>query len=196
MKRSISTKTVVILMAVVLLLGCTVGGSLAYLAMKTDSVENTFTTSDIDIDLVETPNTDNESWVGKMVPGTELDKDPKVIVEGGSEACWLFVKVDEGANVDMEVGVDTLVQYNVITGTNGWILLDGTTYVYYREVTASTDDQEFPILVDDKVTIPSGVTKQMLNNSTGTTLTFTAYAVQKENVDNVQDAWVIAQGLA
>lgn len=42
MKRMRKTKTILVLAAVVLMLACTVGGTLAFLITKTDSVTNTF----------------------------------------------------------------------------------------------------------------------------------------------------------
>ena len=71
-----------------------VGATIAWLTDTTDPVTNTFTVGNIDITLAET-KTDF-----KMVPGNTIDKDPKVTVVGGSEDCWLFVKVEESDNLD------------------------------------------------------------------------------------------------
>ena len=71
-----------------------IGGTIAWLTDKTDAVTNTFTTSDISIELAETKSN------FKMVPGNTIDKDPKVTVKANSEACWLFVKIEESANLD------------------------------------------------------------------------------------------------
>ena len=62
-RRGISTKTLVALLSLVLLLGCSLGGTLAWLADSTGPVTNTFTVGDIDITLVET----TEDY--KIVPG-------------------------------------------------------------------------------------------------------------------------------
>ena len=91
--------------ALVLVLCCAVGGTLAWLTDTTDPVTNTFTVGDIDIDLTESDHLDL-----KMIPGRTITKDPKVTVKAGSEACWLFVKVQKSANFadfltcDMAVG--------------------------------------------------------------------------------------------
>lgn len=165
-----------------------IGGTLAWLTSTTAPVVNTFTPSDINITLTETKSN------FKMVPGTTIDKDPVVTVEANSEACWLFVKVEESTNLSQ------YIEYSVITGEDGWTALTGVNGVYYREVAASTDDQSFRILTNDKVTVKEGVTKSMMETLKATTsplpeqptLTFTAYAVQKDNVLTVADAWAKA----
>lgn len=87
-------KKVLSIVAVVLVLCCAIGGTLAWLTDKTDPVVNTFTVGDINIELKET--TTNY----KMVPGNTITKDPKVTVKANSEACWLFVKVEKSSNFD------------------------------------------------------------------------------------------------
>ena len=56
-------------LAVVLVLCCAVGGTLAWLTQKTDAVVNTFTVGDINITLTETERE------YKMVPGNTIDKE-------------------------------------------------------------------------------------------------------------------------
>ena len=46
-KKTVSMKAVVLLMAVVLLIGCTIGGSLAWLMTESKAVINTFVVGDI-----------------------------------------------------------------------------------------------------------------------------------------------------
>lgn len=156
-----------------------VGATIAWLTDTTDPVTNTFTVGNIDITLAET-TTDY-----KMVPGNTIAKDPKVTVEAGSEACWLFVKVEKSANLD------AFITYTV---DSGWTALSGVTGVYYRSVDASTTDQAFSVLTNDRVTVKDSVTKTMMDglkatNATQPTLTFTAYACQKDNVADAAAAW-------
>lgn len=178
-RRRSTLKPLLVAMAVVLLIGCVAGGTLAWLTSTTPEVTNTFTTSDINIELKET-KTDF-----KMIPGYTIEKDPKVTVKGGSEACWLFVKIEEGNNLGyyIEYAVD-----------DGWKPLDADDYpgVYYRQVEASADDQTFGVIgynktetefVSDKVLVKGTVTKgDMEKIIKGTdekpTLTFQAAAVQ------------------
>lgn len=178
-------RTLTILIAVVLVVACAVGGTLAWLTDKTDPVVNTFTAGDINIDLTET------TTVYKMVPGNDISKNPKVTVKAGSEACWLFVKVDKST----DLAFDNYLTYTI---ADGWALVPSTNNVYYREVSATSNDTVFGVLKDDKVTVKNTVTKDMLdelNGNNNPTLTFTAYAVQKDNIATVAAAWEEASKL-
>lgn len=164
--------------AIALVICCAVGGTLAWLTDQTGPVTNTFTVGNIDITLAETTGSEY-----KMIPGNTIGKDPKVTVVAGSEACWLFVKVEESTNFD------TFLTYTIATG---WTALTGVNGVYYREVDASTTDQAFAVLADDQVTVKNTVTKANmdgLTSSTLPTLTFTAYAVQEDNIADAATAW-------
>ena len=163
-----------------------VGGTLAWLTDSTQEVKNTFTTSDIEITLTESENLDL-----KMVPGFTITKDPKVTVKAGSEACWLFVKVEKSDNLD------SFISYTV---DSSWTALDGVTGVYYREVAATTADTDFPVLTSNQVTVKKEVTKSQMEalkaeNAVQPTLTFTAYATQlyKNNTTKftAAEAWEI-----
>jgi len=175
-------KRISLVMALALVLTCVIGGTLAWLTSKTAEVKNTFTVGDIDIALTET-TTDY-----KMVPGNTIAKDPKVTVVKESEACWLFVKVDESTNFG------DFMTYEI---ADGWtqLTVDGVEVegVYYREVDATTADTDFAVLKDNQVTVSSEVTKTQLNaltTDTYPTLTFTAYAIQKDNnFTTAEAAW-------
>lgn len=177
-RRNVSNKTVAILLALVLAIGCAVGGTLAWLISQTDSVVNTFTYGDININLAETTGADY-----KIIPGVNISKDPKVTVKANSEACWLFVKVEEKNWNDK-------VTYEIV---DGWTPGDGTNIpanVYYREVGAVTEDTSFNVLKDNEVTVSNTLTKEDIKGiTTNPTLTFTAYAVQKDGSTNAADAW-------
>ena len=162
--------------AVILVLCCAVGGTLAWLTDKTNSVTNTFTVGDINITLAETTSD------YKMVPGNTIEKDPKVTVKAGSEACWLFVKVVKSSNFG------TFMTYDM---ADGWTALTGSDGVFYREVAAAATEAEFAVLKNDQVKVLDSVTKEMLTGQgfTAPTLTFTAYAVQKDNIATAAEAW-------
>ena len=172
-------KTLTVIIALVLVVVMSVAGTVAYLTATTGPVVNTFTVGNINITLTEAADD------FKMVPGNDITKDPKVTVVGDSEACWLFVKVEESDNLD------DFVTYNI---AEGWTELTDGSGVFYREVAASTSDQVFSVLANDKVTVKDTVTKTMMDNLdkdgvTKPTLTFTAYAVQKDNIADAATAW-------
>ena len=169
-------KTLALVLALTLLVAGVVGGTLAWLTDQTAEVKNTFTVGDINIGLTET------TADYKMIPGNTIAKDPTVTVKANSEACWLFVKVTKSENLD------TFITYAI---AEGWTALPGVDGVYYREVPASAADQTFSVLAGDAVTVKSDVTRTTLETAKtdAPTLTFKAYAVQKDNVASASDAW-------
>lgn len=174
-------RTFVMLLALVLVFGVAVGGAFAWLQDSTAPVVNEFTVGDIDIDLTESSDLDL-----KIIPGKTITKDPKVTVKANSEACWLFVKI-EAANWSDKL---------TYTVADGWTALPGQTGVYYREVTATTADTDFAVLKDDQVIVADTLTKTEVEamKTSAPKLTFTAYAVQKDNVADATTAWSIATG--
>ena len=229
MKRSVA-----LLVAIALLIGCAAGGTMAWLTMKTQDVVNTFTVGDINITLTESDadvdidgdgdidaddkkdDINNNSY--KMVPGATIAKDPKVTVNANSEACYLFVKIEQSANY-----TTYLKDYIVDTGDGKWKALDGADGVYYRQVDATNADTSFYVLKgegtddyqygyvevkgevektdmkpidgkDDNGTALTG-TALTAEISARPTLTFTAYAVQQSGFATAGDAWTEASSL-
>lgn len=181
-RRSVSSKAFVVMLALVLALGCAVGGTIAWLTAQTGEVKNTFTYGNINIDLTETVP---ENRQAKIIPGTDIAKDPKVTVKANSEDCYLFVKVVEDGTF-----VANKVTYDI---ANGWMPVDGQTDVYYREVTNSATDQDFYVLKDNKVYVKDTLTKDDIKDiTTNPTLSFTAYAIQQEGFTTPEAAWAEA----
>ena len=180
-RRSVSSRAFIALLALVLVIGCVAGGTVAWLVAKTEPVVNTFTYGNINIALAETTGTSY-----KIIPGTDITKNPKVTVKGGSEACWLFVKVEESGTF-----VADKVTYAI---DNGWTPLEGEKGVYYREVAAGTADTDFSVLEGNKITVKDTLTKGDIKDiaATNPTLKITAYAVQQENIADAATAWKAA----
>lgn len=158
-----------------------VGGTAAWLAAKSEPIASTFTFGDINITLTET---DHQEGPTKIIPGVDIRKDLRVTVQADSVDCWLFVKVKEAGTF-----VEDKVTYSM---DDGWTKGDGTRIpggFYYREVRGVTADRVFHVLKDDKITVSKELTKQEIQNITGPTLTFTAYAVQREGIDTAAEAW-------
>lgn len=214
--RKCSYRMLALIMAMVLVVGSAVGGTVAWLIAKTEPVVNTFTYGDIDLKLEETKVDENGSAVDEdgdskpdkttggneyeMIPGKEYLKDPTVTVLEGSEACWLFVKLEEkgGVTITNDDGsttpydFDDYLNYEI---ADGWTQLKGEDGnlmegIYYRQVDEDTDDIAvyYGVLKDDKITVLSTVNKDMLNaldnngqdaeRATYPSLSVTAYAVQ------------------
>ena len=190
MKAGRSFRGLVLVLALALIVGVAVGATFAWLTAKTDPVVNTFTYGDINITLEENTGSDY-----KIIPGVAIEKDPLVTVLAKSEACWLFVKVEEENWPEFADGEDgnavRKVNYDI---ADGWMKGDGTSIpanVYYREVDASNADQEFPVLKDNKITVSDTLTKIDIKGILTTTpkLSITAYAIQKDGMTDAAAAW-------
>lgn len=184
-RRSVSGRAFVTLLALVLVFGCAVGGTFAWLTAKTDPVVNTFTYGDINIGLAETTGNNY-----KIIPGVDIEKNPKVTVTAGSEACWLFVKVEEKNWPEFKEtdGKTAKIAYEIAPG---WTALDNVSGVYYREVDAAATETSFEVIKGNLITVSENLTKTEVNNvvTVQPKLTFTAYAVQKDGVTSAADAW-------
>ena len=183
--KHLNVKPLAALLAVALLIGGAVGGTLAWLTDETEAVVNTFTVGNINIDLTET--TDDF----KMVPGCTIDKDPVVTVKAESEDCWVFVKVEASKNLN------DFIAYEV--DANNWTQLDveglsPTEKVYYCYAKDITADRNIKVLLNNQVTVKTTVTKEMMDALEGENkplpqLNFTAYAIQMAGFDTPKAAW-------
>lgn len=195
-------KILVSVVATSLLIGSVIGGTLAYLTDTTQQVTNTFTVGQVDISLTETEGditTDNGKVIAssfKMIPGNSIAKDPTVTVEAGSEASWLFVEITKSTNFDTFMEYTMAEGWTQFTDANG----DPVEGLYYREVSdltvANATDEVYHVIAGDNVTVKVGVTTEQmdaLTDATYPTLTFKAYAVQKDNVATPQAAWAAIQ---
>ncbi len=192
-------KTVALLLALVLVFGAAVGGTLAWLTDKTDAVTNTFTVGNIDIDLKEHKLGDDGKLTTEevlqnayhFVPGDTLPKDPFVTVEDGSEACYVFLR-EQVTNNTVDGLTGNIVQYSI--DATVWTAVPDHAGYWYCEVeaiAAGGTDVVKNVLTGSQVTINANLTKAMAEAMTGKApvLTFTAAAVQKAHVDNVADAF-------
>ena len=195
-------KIAISIVAFALVLCCAIGGTLAWLTAESAKVTNTFTVGDIDITLDETKPEGKEA---KIIPGTNIEKDPKVSVLKDSEACWLFVKVEE-KNWPTVTNTDGTRKISYSVDNSVWTKGDGKDIpanVYYCEVSAADAAKgvSYYILKGDDtykngvVNVSGNLTKTEMEKITDKpTLTFTAYAVQSENVTTAADAWAKRNG--
>lgn len=186
--RTVSIKIAALIAAIVLVIGCTAGGTVAWLVSKPNAITNVFTVGNINATLTE------EAKEFKIVPGVNITKDPVATVKANSEDCYLFVQLtEENWPAFTETGSSTRkVKYEI---ANGWTKLksENGVYVYYREVTKKDTDQPFDVLKDNKVTVSNTLTKENADAITGDPkLTVAVYAVQKESMGSVDKAWAAA----
>lgn len=183
-------KSIALVMMAVLLVAASVMGTLAYLT-STDSVENTFTVGKVAITLDEakvneygeavTPASRVEKNTYKLIPGHKYTKDPIVHFAAGSEASWLFVKVENGIAA---IEADTTIASQIIA--NKWTALDGETGVYYMKVAANATAaaMDYPVFGSFKLTDDAKVENYATAN-----VTVTAYAIQADGFTTAAVAW-------
>lgn len=198
MKRSKKMSVLLLIMAT--LLGCGIGGTLAWLLDTTDKVTNTFKVGNIQIDLTETTGSEYP-----MVPGHTNAKDPKVTVGSDSEDCYVFIKVVEENNqieglAGVE-GIDNSAEKVLLYSVDSeWEPLDGQKNVYYQIVYKEDIDEEDGwsdyILTGSStgenqngyVLVNENVTKEMMSSMAKAEpkLTFFAAAVQLYKTNNTE----------
>lgn len=166
------------LILVILVMTVTLAGATyALLATFTREVNNTFTIGDITLTL-----TDGGEDYRYLTPGRSIERTPRVTVAEGSEPCWLFVRLDKTAGFD---------EYLTFTVAEGWTRLGGYEGLYYREVDARDGAASFGILAEDAVTVREDLTAERMSAVTAQPmLTFSAYAIQKQGIDEVGEAWI------
>ena len=214
MKKNNRKKLLALMMAFALMVGCTVGGTLAWLIAKTEPVVNTFTVGNIDIVLQEhvvdpvTGKIDETKGFTakgnegvKLMPGREIDKDPTVTVRAGSERCYvrmymIFDYTIESDNIrtdklngwfDIEPSEWQLNEYIVETINNtplGYIM----EYQYKEVVDATTEEVKLPALFT-KISIPTDLEDEQFNGLAHCKVIIVAQAVQAAGFKDADEAF-------
>ena len=194
-------KAIALVLCAALLVAGSVFGTLAYLKSQTETLTNTFTAGKVEITLHEyqleeagkivmtgeegnkTPVKANGPLTGiKLVPGRVIEKNPVITVKEGSEACYLFVKIDDGLKTFATINLDA----------KKWIQIGTTNIYYYKETVSAPADNDPATAADVEVSVfPSITCKDVTTygNATDISLAITAYAVQAEGFDNAAAAW-------
>ena len=180
-------RTLALILALVLVFGAAVGGTIAYLTSN-DSVTNTFTVGKVEITLDEaqvneygvavTPAARVEKNTYKLIPGHTYTKDPTIHVAAGSEDCWLFAKINNGLSTAA-----------TLTMAQGWSEIDTTNHVwaYNTKVSAGAD-----VTVFTQFTFSKDITATQLTGYNGKTIVVTACAVQADGFANANEAYAAA----
>ena len=205
-------KVMLLVLCAALLVAGSVLGTLAYLQMKTGTVKNTFTVGKVSITLDEaktdeygvTLTGDNAARVTsnsyKLVPNHIYDKAPVIHVTKGSEACYVFVKV-ENQIAAIEASTNTIA--NQMTA-NGWLQLAEGSTVWYKataiDARNSAADIDVAVFTSFKIADnaeKNAVWAHLADNDAANdpVITVTAYAVQADGFADAQAAWA-ASGFA
>lgn len=202
-RRKITT----IVVALMLVVGATIGTTVAWLTDSSETVTDTFTYGKVDIELWE--GSTNTKWSKsdtvaavtvanrynqKIVPGAAITYNPYLEVVADSEDSYLFVEI-ENTNTDCFA----------LELFGNWTLVPNQTNVYYYNTTY-TNGSRLQIILSDVVTVKNTVTMKMINewsaqNGIQPTITITAYAIQKDYLTDTnndgkvdaQDAWKLLQ---
>lgn len=198
-------KALLLALCAVLLVTASVLGTMAYLTASV-SVTNTFTVGKVAITLDEqdVDDSDNDQNVTErdmtnkynLLPGHEYVKDPIVHVDPVSENCWVFVKIENGIAA-YEAASKTIMEkgeaYATITEqvvANAWMMLDGVDNVYYQAYTKGQNDKELEVFQEFMISGEANTVAGWADiKPDTTTVSVTAYAVQKDTFDTAKDAW-------
>ena len=185
-------------LALVMVAGISVAGTLAYLTSTTSEVRNTFVVGDgVDIALDEAPVDENGKEIEgtrvttnsyTLAPGGEYDKDPTVHVNG--DDCWVFVKVDNG--IAGSEGTTTIADQ---IATN-WTAVDGHSGVYYygKGDEPTTVSKGTDCVVFETFSIAGTLDNDAYTALKGAQITITGFAIQAENMDLATATTQLPQG--
>ncbi len=184
------TKALVLSLCAVLLVAVSVFTTIAYL-QSSEKVTNTFTVGKVKITLdeakvdqygVKENDTRVKENAYKLIPGHKYTKDPTVHFEEGSEASYLFVKVENGL-ADIE---DVTKIADQITANNKWSALEGVDGVYYKSVPANGTDEAKDYVVFNTFKLKTDANVENYENAT---IKVTAYAIQADGFNTATAAW-------
>ena len=189
------TKVALTALCALLLVVASVAGTLAYLTSN-DTVTNTFTVGKVKITMDEAPtDVDGNVIAGErrkanelhLIPGSDYKKDPTIHVEENSEDAYLFVKITDqiAAIQDTKTVTEQLAD-------NGWTAVPGKDNLYYQMHTQTNVVKDYKVF--ETLKVKADATNDQLAALAGKELIINAYAIQKENVADI-DAACTALGL-
>ena len=212
----LKNKTLVLIICILVLLNCTMFSTLAWMT-DTSEVVNTFTVGKVDIELEETDvdeDGDKNKNEYKLIPGSELVKDPTMTLIKGSEESYLrlIVNVYNASAVKKVVANDRhdLDSFLDLLGgldEENWKLA-GTTentaenmisYEFRYKNTVSGLDENGRDLEEDvilpplftKLLVPGTLTMDELNllQEGGFKIVVEGHAIQELGFDDADAAW-------
>lgn len=200
-----SNKALLVLLALVLVIGCTVGGTLAWLTAETGTATNTFTVGDIGTLTLKEKKTavgaDGVINNYTIVPGMDIAKDPMVSYTDKKNAVDVYVFVKVGAEgwtlSDKEYSINSgdtkLLRWTV---GDTWTAVEGKTGVYYTTVDADSSLTDAEVIEGSTITVSSAIKEDNVSAiaEAAGNITFTAYAIQQAGFDTVADAWKAVSG--
>ena len=194
MKKKISIALAAFAFALLLVVG-SVAGTIAYLTSTPGAVTNTFTVGNVTITLDEAKVTPYGEVDGtdrvtgneyKLIPSHTYDKDPTVHVAAKSEACWVFVKVENGISTIEAAETNDTKKIATQIANKGWTPLNNVDNVFYRAVTAEEATTGIDLVVFEDFTISGTADIAAYKDAK---IIVTAYAIQADGLTAAATAW-------
>lgn len=192
-------KALTLVLCAVLLVCASVMGTLAYLQSTSDVVTNTFSVGKVNITLDEAPVNEYGVVVDgarriqntyKLIPGHSYTKDPVIHIKGGSEVCYLFVKITN--DISAIEGTNTVHAQMI---ANGWVVVDQANGIYGKETPLDAreiaENSTLDVAVFGSVNIANDAD---VSNFVGKTITVQACAIQADGFTSMLNAWQTGLG--
>ena len=179
--KKLNKKSLVLLACVALLLTCSVGSTVAFLADKADEVVNTFTPTHLSTDVVESFDGTTKSSI-KIQNNGNIDAYVRVAIYGN----WVITEEIEGEKVDKIVAPwNGTISYN----TADWDKGEDDGYYYYKKPLPPTPDGTLDLtnnLLAASITQPT-------DGPAGAHLVITVIhqSIQAEPISTVKTVWQV-----
>lgn len=181
------------------------GVTLAYFTDTSDTVENTFTMGNVEIELDEAKLNEviapsGTTWTAltervntnvytNLYPGAVLPKDPTVYNVGTNPAYIRVLVTLAAPNADFEELLeDSATLWNETLGA-GWVLASAVNGVYTYNYTDVVLKGDIVPPVFTSVTIPAEFDNAAMTSINGFTINVVAEAIQAQGFDNVIEAF-------
>lgn len=200
MKKKITAIALVVCLVAVAI----VGGSLAYFT-DTDAKTNTFTVGNVDITLTE-PNWDaalkEDAKAATLIPGRVIAKDPTITVAEDSQRAYTFLKVELSndfakllADYAEAVELDLTKLDDQKALIAAWFSSEVSPKIMSLNLAdnsvilgvLSPKDPGQSVTYFDAVTVPADVDGDMIKANGVYEIYLTAYAIQAEGFEGVND---------
>lgn len=195
MKKKIMTLSLVVALAAT----AVIGGTLAYFT-DTEEETNTFTVGNVDIILTE-PEWDQGDAV--LIPGREIAKNPTITVETDSQRAYTFMKVKlsddfatllqnyaetKGYNLSDEEDRNALIEDWFVSEVSPKVMSVDLADKSLILGVLSPKDPGQSVTYFDAVTVPADVDQTMINEDGTYKIHITAYAIQAEGFEGVNES--------
>lgn len=208
-RKNSGKKLILLLVAVMLILGCAIGGTIAWLLTQTESIVNTFTAGNINITLTE-PSFKSNTSDGryKAIPGDVIAKDPTVTVASGSERCYVRVFVVNWWREETDghfSGTEAAGWYNYSSFVPSTWTQAGLNYVdtssgvkghltefRYNTVVDASDGEQTISGPFSQITVPAWITGEKYASLDNYKIVLIAQAVQADGFANADAAFEAA----